>query len=402
MKKGDGYYQFDRDVKVLPVPVKILVPIACDGTGTSYTAHQICLGMSRCGLSTKMFVSRARTDLSQVSHSTAMPGLLKYLPYAWIKSYAQASIEERFLGDIKPGDLALLWPSSSLSLHQKLADRGIPILQESVNSRMKWAKSVLDQVYTDEGLTPNHGITDARVLEEEEKFKLLSGYFAASIGVERAMEGSPLKDHQIFHTSHGVDLSRVKKANEPRKSHCGPLRYVSVGFSSFRKGTHILLKAWERAGIEGKLTLIGGIEAALREHCADLLERDDVEVRPFTRNIDDVYAQSDVFILNSFEEGDPKVTYEAAAHGLALIVSEFGGGRLCSDHDCAQLVAPGDAEGLAKALVAYDQHRDMLVDAAERAKKAVRQYDWALIAAKRAEQLKTCFSDSSDLQAISH
>jgi glycosyltransferase involved in cell wall biosynthesis len=75
----------------------------------------------------------------------------------------------------------------------------------------------------------------------------------------------------------------------------------------------------------------------------------------------------DALALPSFSEGMPNVLLEAFAYGTPVVATRVGGvPDMLSDGDSGWLVSPGDAEGLAFALV------EALADASEARRRAAR------------------------------
>ena len=103
------------------------------------------------------------------------------------------------------------------------------------------------------------------------------------------------------------------------------LTAIFVGRLGIRKGVHLLLDYWSKAGVKGKLKLVGNIEPSARHLVEPYLSRDDVELVPFTEDLRSVYLNADVFLFPSLEEGSPLVTYLALGAGLPSIVSPMGG-----------------------------------------------------------------------------
>lgn len=69
-------------------------------------------------------------------------------------------------------------------------------------------------------------------------------------------------------------------------------------------------------------------------------------------DLPDWYAACDLFVLPSLHEGVPNVLLEAMACGLPYVASQTGGIPEISGHDACRLFQPGDAQGLADAIVA--------------------------------------------------
>ena len=144
----------------------------------------------------------------------------------------------------------------------------------------------------------------------------------------------------------------------PSSSMC----FVFVGTYGERKGAPELVRAFGQARSEGiEATLLfagkeerGGEEALLHEILGDLgLE----ETISFLGVLDPpelqkLYAQASVFCLPSYHEGLPMALLEAMAAGIPTITTAVGGiGDVVEDGVTGLLVAPGDVDSLAAAIV---------------------------------------------------
>ncbi|MGB3246681.1 MAG: glycosyltransferase family 4 protein [Sulfitobacter sp.] len=362
-----------------------LLPMACDSVGPSYTCTRLLQGMSRNSLSGPLFVNRVRTPLVGLDYRSSLPGPLAALPYRFVANAASRWTERRYLSAIGDGDIAYLWPAVSLRAYEAIRELGIPIVAEAINTRMEYAREILDAAYAAEGLPPGHGITDARIREENEKLAMTSAIFAPSVSVERSLQDAPVAPENVLPASYGVALEYPRP---PRRAvpEAGPT-VLFVGYGSIRKGLHQLLRAWAMAGIRGKLVLAGKIEPALKQLCADFLNRADVETLGFVHDVDALYERADIFVLPSFEEGDPLVTYEAAAHGLPIVASSIGAGRIGEETGCVIGVDPFDPETIAAALQQLAGSADDMRDWGYRSRAAVADYDWSQVGGRRADQL---------------
>ncbi|NJN46636.1 MAG: glycosyltransferase family 4 protein [Candidatus Competibacteraceae bacterium] len=133
---------------------------------------------------------------------------------------------------------------------------------------------------------------------------------------------------------------------------------ICVGRLVPAKGQHILLAAIDQLAREGrqlKLRLVGdGPDRTALEQ--------DVQVRQLDRyvtlegavnqdRIRELYSRADVFVLASFAEGIPVVLMEAMAMEIPCVATFITGiPELIRDGEEGLLVAPSDAEGLAKAI----------------------------------------------------
>ena len=193
--------------------------MAADGVGPSQTCASLLSAMARGGLSGPLFVNRARAKRPGVNYQTALPGFLASLPYKYVEATATRRSELCFRRMLREGDIAYLWPHASLQAYHWAKSLGVPIVGEGINSRMASARTILDEAYDAEGLSPGHGITDARIAEEEEKLAMTDIFFAPSPGVESALVGSQLPESALLSTSYGVDLDRAPGALGRKAQH---------------------------------------------------------------------------------------------------------------------------------------------------------------------------------------
>jgi glycosyltransferase involved in cell wall biosynthesis len=155
-----------------------------------------------------------------------------------------------------------------------------------------------------------------------------------------------------------------------------------------RKAAHILLEAWSRAKIPGDLILVGAVEPEIRGLCADHLDRPDVHTPGFVADPRTVYGAADIFVMPSLEEGSPLVTYEAAAHGLPMIVSPMGAGRIGAEEGCAVAFDPAEPDTLVAALRRLAASPEERRHFGARARAVAQNYDWRDVSARRLAQLR--------------
>jgi glycosyltransferase involved in cell wall biosynthesis len=323
--------------------------------------------------------------LEGIDYRSSLPRPMSAIPHRLIANAASRLTERRYLAALGDDAIAYLWPNASLSVYEAAHDLGLPIVGEGINTRMEFARDVLDAVYVAEGLPPGHGITDERVKEENQKLEMTAAFFAPSIGVEQSLSKSPLAPENVLQTSYGVMLSG--SVPKRRTLFDGGLAVLFVGSGSFRKGLHKLLQAWSMAGIHGRLILAGRIEPALKDIYSEYLNRTDVEVLGFVQNVQTLYETADVFVLPSFEEGDPLVTYEAAAHGIPIVASAMGAGRIGEKTGCVIDIDPAEPETIVQALRQLANSRDDLSYWGSRCLAAVTDYSWTKVGQLRAEML---------------
>ena len=361
-----------------------LLPMACDRVGPSDTCTRLLQGMAGRDLGGPLYVNRVRAPLEGLDYRSALPGPLAALPHRYLGPAASRRTERRCLAAARQDDIAYLWPAASLRAYEAFRDLGIPIVGEGINTRMEHAREILDAAYAAEGLPPGHGITEARIREEHEKLALTSAIFAPSVNVERSLRGA-IAPERILRASYGVTLGAPRP---PRRAlpEAGPT-VLFVGYGCIRKGLHQLLKAWPMAGVGGRLLLAGRIEPALQRLHAEVLNRADVETLGFVRDVDALYDRADIFVLPSFEEGDPLVLYEAATHGLPIVASPMGAGRMGEETGCTVGIDPAEPESIAAALRRLARDPEEMRERGRACAAAVAHYGWSEVGLRRADLL---------------
>ncbi|MGR3540513.1 MAG: glycosyltransferase family 4 protein [Hasllibacter sp.] len=367
--------------------------MAFDGIGPAHTCARLFEGLSRAGLRSELYVGRLREAVSAGPVRTGLPRPLGGLPYRHVGGLARRRIERAYLRSLSEGDVAYLWPAASLALHRRLARRGIPIVQEAINTRMARAKAVLDQAYDELGMPPRHGITAGRIAEEEEKYALSDAIFCPSPATEDALRGHPLAPG-IMPASYGVASGPARPAagSEGAGSEgAGPV-FLFVGFAGVRKGFPALLEAWRGMPPEARLRVAGRLEDAVRDRYADILDRPNVELLGFRRDVRDLMRTADAFVLPSLEEGDALVTYEAADAGLPIVATAEGGGRFADETGCVRIVPAKAPEELLAEMRTLAASREDRAELGRRTRAAALDYTWDRVAARRADRLRARFA----------
>jgi len=316
-----------------------------------------------------------------------------YISYKKVAPFGAKRIEQRYLATIRDGDIAYLWPSVSLETHRHLHEQGIPIVLEGINTRMASAKNILDAAYDAFGIPPAHTITEARIAEEEEKYQLASAIFAPSRAVEVALQGSAIA-HAVLPSSYGVDAARIG----PEKNYDTsgrPTVFMFCGYACVRKGAHHLLEAWRQVPEPHRLRIVGRVEPAISERFGDMLNSDRIECVGFVKDVHPWFDSADVFIMPSLEEGDPLVTYEAAAHGLPIIASPMGAGRMGDTPGTIRIVDPADTDAFADALKQLATTTETREELGRSAHQLVSNFTWDAVGERRSAQIESRFGQSS-------
>lgn len=93
----------------------------------------------------------------------------------------------------------------------------------------------------------------------------------------------------------------------------------------------------------------------------------------------------------SLEEGGPQVTYEAAAHGLPLIVTRMGGGHVANSEN-ALFAEDGDPATLKRAIQKMAEAPELRRSMGEAARRDARYFDWKAVSYRRFDLLMDAYA----------
>jgi glycosyltransferase involved in cell wall biosynthesis len=149
----------------------------------------------------------------------------------------------------------------------------------------------------------------------------------------------------------GVELARPQRSSGDRP---GPVRLVSVGRLRRPKDFTSLVRAMaqlEPGSAELRIVGAGPDRPDLEKEITRLGVGQDVQLLGERRDVPEILATADVFVLSSTSEGFPISILEAMAAGLPVVASAVGGvPEQVSPGETGMLVPPGDPRVLATAL----------------------------------------------------
>jgi len=174
-------------------------------------------------------------------------------------------------------------------------------------------------------------------------------------------------------------ISRSKKRKELGLS-VGTAVIITVGELNANKNHIQALKTLSKLTKTNFHYLIvgnGESEQKLKKAVNELMLQDKVSFLGFRRDVPELLAASDVFILTSRREGLPKALMEAMAVGLPIIATDVRGNRdLVKSGENGYLVPLDDAEQTAIAIERLINSRNLRCSMGKKSKELVKQYDF--------------------------
>lgn len=360
-----------------------LYPIHCDGRAVSYALFSLCDQWQGRDLKARIVVASCEPSCRRPNLVEGVPPLLKW----WYYRNADAPrtmAQKRFLKDLAAFDAAYIWPTTSLETFRKAREIGKPIFLERINCFQGKAKNILDDAYKRLGASPQHKITSENVQQEKAEADLADFIFSPSPEVAKSFQEAGVPEEKLILTSYG--WSRERFPDLPSKTPVqDTFTVLFLATVSVRKGIHLLLRAWERSGVKGRLMIIGRMEQVIAETCGELLSRSDITYSDYRLDYTAAYREVDVFAIPSLEEGSPLVTYEAMAHSLPILASPMGAGGIVRDGIDGMIIPPYDEDAWVEALRKLANSPELRTQLGASARQQAEEFTWEKVAARRAE-----------------
>ncbi|MCC3490218.1 MAG: glycosyltransferase family 4 protein [Microcoleus sp. PH2017_25_DOB_D_A] len=365
--------------------ISSLFTFYCGGQGISHTFLSLCQ-WDYPDFKTRMVVPSCAPSYRGYNMVESVPPYFRRVYYR-LGNFAQSSAEKRFLRDINDFDAVYLWPRTSIETVRKVKQQGQTLFFERINCSTKKAKYILDDAYGRLGIAPEHGITDAMIQQEDEEMSLADFIFSPSPEVKKSFLEIGVPEYKLMSSSYGWCPKRFPNIS-PKKQPSDTVTALFVGTICVRKGAHLLLQAWEKAGIKGRLVLCGEMEPAIAESCSDILGRSDVIHIDYTLNIAGVYGEADIFAFPSLEDGGPMVTYEAMAYGLPVLTSPMGAGAIARDGKDGIVIDPYDCEAFVEGLRKLALSPELRAQMGYNARQQAEEFTWEKVARRRKDLMQ--------------
>jgi D-inositol-3-phosphate glycosyltransferase len=286
-------------------------------------------------------------------------------------------------------DVAHCWPGATLHTARAALSLGIPSLREAPNTHTADAYEVVGRLCGELGLVlpkgHSHRRNPGRLKRDEAEYAAASHVLAPSDHVMKTFTDRGFSSEKMLRHHYGFDPKAFAPRAAPRR---GPLHAVFIGTIGPRKGLHVALEAWRRAGAPGRarFSIYGRIVNGYEPIIEPYLSLPGVTLHGFTEDAAAAFRAANALILPSFEEGSALVTYEAQGCGVVPLVSDASGAR-CTHNVTGLTHRAGDVDQLAG-------HIALLVDQPEllRSMRAsvIRHRD-RLTWAAAAERLEDCY-----------
>lgn len=367
--------------------IKFFYPNYFTGKAISYVCLSLAEQINSDLFETSIMGISSSKEVKSLIYTNAIPSILIGLAYRLFKKETLARFAEfRFKCSVSKGDIVYLWPGSSVSLFQKLKEKGCVLIRENINTHTAYAKTLLEKEYSSAKLKDSNPISENLIKMEIESQKYTDFVFSPSPIVSNSLEKYGVPVDTILGVSYGLKQNEIlsEKSNRCYQDD-SYVTAIFVGRICVRKGVHILLDAWSKANINGRLILVGAIDENIKEFVLGYLSKNITHIE-HTYDLSSIYADADFFVLPSIEEGSPLVTYLALGAGLPSIVSPMGSGGII-EHTEGFIIEPNDQVEWVNAIKTLAANGKLRKSMGESAHRKSQEYTWDKVGNKRAELL---------------
>ncbi len=209
-----------------------------------------------------------------------------------------------------------------------------------------------------------------------------------SAGVARELNAHfPTMRNRTVVIPNGVDTDTFRPAGPPERNRDGDsgLRALFVGGEWERKGLKPAIEALHGSA-GSSLTVVGDGDAGRYAEIAESVGVGDrVEFVGATEDVASYYRKADVFVLPTAYETFSLVSYEAAASGLALLVTRVNGVEDLLRDGVNGWFIDRDPVGIRGRLQQLGSDRRLLVDMGQAARAESLEHSWARVVERYVE-----------------
>ena len=365
-------------------PVYVANPMGFDGKGPAHTCLSICKAAGQIGYESFIFGTRRRVDVpANCTIQVPYGNMGRFLPYKRFGPMLYRATEREIFGSIPEGASVYVWPSLAPRALSILKDRGCRIAVEVINFHTLAEKRIIEEEMSREGLHYSHYVTPEKIASQELLLKHADIVFSSNERARQSLVDCGCDANKIVLTRYASQCAVPGEAKPRKGVEGGPLDFLFVGRVNLEKGAHHLLRGWKQAGEPGRLHLYGTVDPIFAEAFADYLNLPSVRLYGFSDAIDEAYRKADAFLFLSLAEGGPQVTVEAAEHGLPMVTSMNGGGRIAVDGQTALVVDPADTNSTAQAIRRICDDPDLRARLGNAARKLSLEFTWKQAARER-------------------
>lgn len=201
---------------------------------------------------------------------------------------------------------------------------------------------------------------------------------------------------KLIYVPHGVNPENFYPKKIERKS--DELTFLFVGRVSKRKGAEYLIRAFNKLSDKYqniRLLLVGkGAESTVSEFKKLAQKNIEFVGEISSREMNDYYNKSDVFVLPSLGEPSSLTTLEAMAAGKPIISTRGGVDDYFIEKEMGFWIEPGNVDELYNAMEKFVLNREMIKSMGEKIREhVIKNFTWDIVAQKLMAAYRTLIVD---------
>ena len=286
-----------------------------------------------------------KSKISSLLFKEIFKKIIDYLPYADLRNKANFYNDDFFDFIASKNinfdniDILIGWSGFSKRSFLKIKKNNCIKILERGSSHIEFQYEILKNEYIRLGMKPNlpsNEIINKELYEYElADYICVPSNFSKKTFIEKGFEESKIK---VIHL--GVDTSKFFPINKKKNEN---FSILSTGEVSIRKGSHILLEAFNELNLKNcQLIFVGNIENGLKKYLNKFASNKSIFfLKPVKENqLNKIYNKANIFILNSLEDGFGMVIPQAMSCGLPIITTTNTGASEIIEHNKEGFIIP--------------------------------------------------------------
>jgi glycosyltransferase involved in cell wall biosynthesis len=294
----------------------------------------------------------------------------------------------------KGGNLFHGWTGSSLRSLEYCRDRKIVSILENPAPHPRHSAEIMEREYDSLGIRWKKepevlksffgtGLPYYEAEYDAAEYILLQSEFTRSTFLARGFPADRLRM-----VPRGIDTSRFVPPPERRSA---SFRALFVGAIGVRKGVRYLLEAWKELALKGaELLLVGTVRDDVRPVLEKEKDNTTIRVLGYVSDPVRLYQEASVFLFPSLSEGSAKVTYEAMACGLPVIVTP-NAGSVAVDGEHGFIIPVQDKQILKERILTIYENPGLREEMGRKARRHIESFSWDAFRQRMLEMYETAF-----------
>jgi glycosyltransferase involved in cell wall biosynthesis len=310
--------------------------------------------------------------------------LFSSLPSRYYYSMKRMWLDRRAAAYLRRHDCDIFhgWTHECLRSLEVIRNKGGFGIVERGNPHPRYSKRILDEEYEIYGVPRQLDAAPGwlrsfdhwrREMDDAcREFELADRVFVNSTFCYDTFVAEGYPREKLVMIPRGFEVTKYRPLAKPTNI----FRVIFVGLLCVRKGLKYLLEAWARLNLpNAELLLVGTWHDEMKPFLTPYLQRTDVRHAGYVPDPAALYNSGTVFVFPSVDEGSAKVTYEAMACGLPVIVTP-NAGSLARDGKDGFIVPIRSTEALMEKILYCYENPEAAVTMGATARSYIETFNW--------------------------